>query len=365
MNSKINQILFVLMLLFVSVKFNSVFAKTYTSYSIGDTVKLSKGTDITSNWIVIKSSDSSEDTVKLFKQYNAFFNIPFSSSSTNDYLASTIKTKTDNYGESLNLGNALHSIGLITIKELKSLGCSNSSCTSAPRWVYNSGYWTSTPASNRGYIYRVGYNGNIAAASYQDTYYGLRPVIVVSKDVVLNGYTNDEKEFDEILIVCPDKVKSGEEFTCYIGIDKDVDKINFDLSISGSAKIEYSIKLDNWNEELPEVNKNENDYSYENISLSKKEGNENTELLSITIKPEISKEDKYKTIALSNIELYDEVGDYQNIEKLEKRVDINKYIEIVENPKTGNSSYKTILLFIVSLGSVLIILMYKRLCILK
>ena len=109
MNSKINQILFVLMLLFVSVKFNSVFvfAKTYTSYNVGDTVKLSKGTDINSNWIVIKNSDSSEDTVKLFKEYDAFSNIPFSSSSTNDYLNSTIKTKTDNYGESLDLGNDL------------------------------------------------------------------------------------------------------------------------------------------------------------------------------------------------------------------------------------------------------------------
>ena len=60
----------------------TVKAKTYSSYNIGDVVTLSKGTNTTSEWIVIEESDSSKETVKLFKSTNAVDSIPFDEKGT-------------------------------------------------------------------------------------------------------------------------------------------------------------------------------------------------------------------------------------------------------------------------------------------
>ena len=72
---------------------------------------------------------------------------------------------------------------LITFEDLVSLGCSENeySCTSAPSWVYNISYWTAS-AYDDSYVHFVDSDGLFDSYSFDaSSYYGLRPVITISK----------------------------------------------------------------------------------------------------------------------------------------------------------------------------------------
>ena len=79
------------------------------------------------------------------------------------------------------LGKTSVNTSLLTYEQATSLGCHNSTCKSAPSWVYETSYWLgSAGSSNR--VWRVVSYGNFG---YNNFYYGsglgFRPVITILK----------------------------------------------------------------------------------------------------------------------------------------------------------------------------------------
>lgn len=79
------------------------------------------------------------------------------------------------------LGKTSIDARLITYEELTSLGCSGSSCKSAPSFVYSTRYWTASAIYNYS-VWSV-YSSEIFAGDIFDisVSYGLRPVITINK----------------------------------------------------------------------------------------------------------------------------------------------------------------------------------------
>ena len=76
---------------------------------------------------------------------------------------------------------------LVTKDEVYNLGCGNNNyplCVKAPSWVYSSSYWTMSlhPHMNESYLYVVTSDGNMSGAHVSLNIFGVRPVIVISKD---------------------------------------------------------------------------------------------------------------------------------------------------------------------------------------
>ena len=334
--------LFIIMcLLFIT----NVNAKTYTNYNIGDIVTLSKGNDTTSEWIVIENSDPTKDTIKLLKasaatseaiQYNPIWK------RNNTYAGSNIEKEVNKYKNILGINEYLTEIRLPSKDDLKLLGCaSNCKDEGASSWLYNVGYWLSN-IKDSNMVYRVSSSGKIAVESV-DNYFHLRPVIVVSKDAIKDGYKNDERTFDNIDITCDKELKSGQEFECIIKIDKLVQSMNFDLKIEGLSILdEYVFENATWNEDLEILG----EYEKEGISLTKLSGQEESDiLLKLSgISKELKEDSKIK-FTFKNVKLYDEVLDYQNIDSIEKELTFLKEEkqELIENPKTGIGSIILIL----------------------
>ena len=84
------------------------------------------------------------------------------------------------------LGKTSVDARLITYEELTSLGCSGSdvgvySCKSAPSWVYSTDYWTAS-ANYYNSVWNVNLYGFFGGSYFDSSdYYGLRPVITISK----------------------------------------------------------------------------------------------------------------------------------------------------------------------------------------
>mgnify|MGYP004468672747 CR=1 FL=1 len=95
---------------------------------------------------------------------------------------SNLYAPTQNYKTYLKneLGKTSVDARLITYEELISLGCTSTTCNSAPAWVYSSSYWTASANNN----YRVWYvrsDGSFDNYAVSSVNYGLRPVITISK----------------------------------------------------------------------------------------------------------------------------------------------------------------------------------------
>ena len=71
---------------------------------------------------------------------------------------------------------------LMTYDDLKSLGCEERTCASAPSWIYSTNYWTST-ANQSNHIIQVSLGNDVDSPPYMDSsyLYGLRPVITIKK----------------------------------------------------------------------------------------------------------------------------------------------------------------------------------------
>lgn len=79
------------------------------------------------------------------------------------------------------LGKTSIDARLITYEELISLGCSGSSCKSAPSWVYSTNYWTAF-ANVDNNVWDVYSNGDFVSGYFgYSGDFGLRPVITISK----------------------------------------------------------------------------------------------------------------------------------------------------------------------------------------
>ena len=91
----------------------------------------------------------------------------------------------ENYKIYLNtLGVTPSGARLITYEELKSLGCSGSSCKSAPSWVYATSYWTGT-ANSTNNVWIVYSDRDFSTSGYANSkYFGCRPVIEISVEEI-------------------------------------------------------------------------------------------------------------------------------------------------------------------------------------
>jgi len=99
---------------------------------------------------------------------------------------STLYNYVENYKTYLStLGVTLNEARLITKDELIGLGCSEDdySCSAAPSWVYATSYWSGT-ADNTYYVWYVESDTHFSYywGSDYDGYFGVRPVITISRD---------------------------------------------------------------------------------------------------------------------------------------------------------------------------------------
>ncbi len=72
---------------------------------------------------------------------------------------------------------------LISYEELTALGCSSSSCSEAPSWVYATTYWTGSAksSSNVWFIYSLQKKLNFTDYYLGEATCGVRPVITIAK----------------------------------------------------------------------------------------------------------------------------------------------------------------------------------------
>ena len=142
----------------------------YTIGIEGDNVKLLSIMNITFDDIPKQSSTPG---------YTKFSNISTS------YEGSIVEEYVNNYNDYIiTLGVTPVLARLITADELIGLGCnaSSNSCSSAPKWVYSTSYWSGSfyYATN---VWHVAVNGIFDGAYFGATNFsGVRPVIVISKD---------------------------------------------------------------------------------------------------------------------------------------------------------------------------------------
>ena len=132
------------------------------TYSTGDVVQLTVGSDTSTKWYVLNVNNN-DNTVKLLsKEYlmnnngssftkhhlyqsDEAYDAAGDDKSSLTYDNSRVKTLVDNYGTTLNLGSNLKSIGLISIEDLQNIGCNvaENTCANIDSWIYDKG-WTST-----------------------------------------------------------------------------------------------------------------------------------------------------------------------------------------------------------------------------
>ena len=72
---------------------------------------------------------------------------------------------------------------VITYEELINLGCSQSSCSAAPNWVYATSYWTGSAYNEASYVWSVSSDGcvGVSDSAHTNYSYGIRPVIIIPK----------------------------------------------------------------------------------------------------------------------------------------------------------------------------------------
>jgi len=70
---------------------------------------------------------------------------------------------------------------LITYQQLLDLGCSGTTCGSAPSWVTTTSYWTAT-ASDASNIWRVSTSKDVVGRAINYSGIGVRPVVTISTD---------------------------------------------------------------------------------------------------------------------------------------------------------------------------------------
>ena len=344
----------------------TVEAKTYSSYNIGDLVTFSKGSDTNSTWYVIENSDSRSDYLKILKYTDAknLTAVRFDPGGSNVYETSTLKSLVDAYGDNLNLEDDLLYIGLINLQELQTLGCTKVEtvidCSNAPSWLYKGGHWTSIPVENTSdqvYTFSRGVTTLNIIYSIYNIQTAVRPVIIVKKESILgNISSNEERNFNDFSISCNKELTGTEEFECYIKMDKDIQNMNFDLSIEGLSLIEnFSIENITWNESFQTGVDNNGIYEIKNNTLTKIASSKDSDnLLKITGKVKDLKEDGKLTIKLTNLSISDELGDYQNINEVTKEIKIlktEKRQDLIENPNTGIQNITIVLLIILAILS--------------
>ena len=96
-----------------------------------------------------------------------------------------------------NLGYIDIDVTLPNYENIIKLGCSgeDNTCENAPAWVWSTSYWLGS-ASGSYYVWGVVSNGNFDYDNfyYLDSYYGLRPVITISKEDLIEKEVTTSEE---------------------------------------------------------------------------------------------------------------------------------------------------------------------------
>lgn len=143
--------------------------------------------------------ESNQDIVTLFSKYN-LKNNKQDSNGLNYSSTNAISFDFKDYLSTLNLGDSLKSIRLITKEELEQLGCSVSghSCkTSEYNWLYSTNYWISSSSEDdTSNIYKVKIDGSFDyyTSDNNEEENGIRPVITILKSVINIDGGIDEKD---------------------------------------------------------------------------------------------------------------------------------------------------------------------------
>ena len=98
---------------------------------------------------------------------------------------SNLYSYVDNYKSYLeSFGAKIVEARLIKGDELVKLGCSysDSKCNNAPKWVYSSSYWTASAIDSSNIRYINVWGGFVYRGCVNADYFGIRPVITISKD---------------------------------------------------------------------------------------------------------------------------------------------------------------------------------------
>ncbi|MDD3452865.1 MAG: type II secretion system protein [Bacilli bacterium] len=155
----------------------------YHPYEVGDIITYDPGDGVVREWIVMESSGTNLETVKIILNENIGSDVAWCVSGTSNtcsadgvLAAMSLATSKWIYVDSANLK-------LATSSDLVALGCStstNTCTTSSYPWIYSTSYWTSTAGTVSTTAIRVGSNGYFGENSVSNLY-GIRPVIILTK----------------------------------------------------------------------------------------------------------------------------------------------------------------------------------------
>ena len=129
--------------------------------------------------------------IKPYKGTTKFSDTNYWSSTVSSYPAYVYDSNSILYNYVENYKTYLSTLGvtpiearLITYEELISLGCSGSSCSSAPSWVYSTTYWSGSANSSYNVWYVLS-RGDFNSIYYSyDNNFGCRPVITISRSLI-------------------------------------------------------------------------------------------------------------------------------------------------------------------------------------
>ena len=143
----------------------------------------SESVTLLSKMNIVENNQSDSAPTKFFSSSNYWGNV-----SAGTYIYDSraeIYNYVENYKNSLvSQGAELEEVRLIKVEELVSLGCNklSLSCSAAPKWVFATSYWTGSNYDDY-YIWIVNNSGTLLYDAYNVGFeYGVRPVIVISKD---------------------------------------------------------------------------------------------------------------------------------------------------------------------------------------
>ena len=347
----------------------------YPSYKVGDVVHIEAngsseaGEERLQNFIVLEDSTYTDDTIKIIRQWS----VPLYYMNGTDLPADTIlKDYTNNV---LKLSrDKLISVNSIGLDDLKKIGCDVSetsvNCNNAPSWFKECiDWWPSIKINNEYYVFKAGSDCNYTAVkpASSTNRWPIRPVLVIIKEAITGAQiteVNEERSFNQIGYKCNYDTKETGKFECYINIDKEVQKMNFNLKIEGLRQLDsYNVTNESWNETLVVTDSN-GIYEQNGLSFTKNSNStESDELFKITGKVKDLKEDRTLKITLTDLKAYDEIGDYQNISEVTQEIKISKIDKIqslIENPNTGIMSITLILISLIIICGVIYFIIVKK-----
>ena len=150
----------------------------YVMSQTNDTITMLAEKNITTSGQIIQSSTAVNIAFSSSNYWGPRAGFVYSDNSAN--IIYPIINSYETYLRSIGVSSANATV--MSLEQVIALGCSTaqSSCSSAPRWVYTTSYWLGDSDSNN-HIWRILRNGSFGFGTYNDTNrVGIRPVVTIS-----------------------------------------------------------------------------------------------------------------------------------------------------------------------------------------